>query len=671
MNDDNPKPPIWYPILEFFERVQIRVGEAFGSMAEFWEWAFGTAMESLGRAFSAPFRFLSQSRVAKSTQQITASATDNSMDRFFQLREFIGERIFPRRFFWPFHWLAERMEMLVFKSFDLGRAMAGRIFPWRLFYWFAERMEFLAFKSFDFGRALAERVFPRRLFWPFHWLAEQMERFVFEAFDFGTEWFYSRDFRKLIWATPAVLLSAPLVIALVMGVLYSPNQKIRHYEIARQAAIEADDHERAQFLLTRLSQLGYRHEKKAQFAAAMALLDENKKEEAVAAVRELAPESEPGFAEAHLWLAAAVLDGQLESEAPWASIETHANHALQLEPNHPLAKRFLLECKMQAGKIDEAVAEMDELKETFPDLNAELAHQFAIRGELEKARKCARDAVKFHESLLAETEQQAEQQAAQQPDQPTEQTNDAQAESDSLTSKGYLRIAQAYQLTNREEQEIALLRKALQVYPDSEAIRVTLIDRLEQLTRDFRLSNTKDTEYLRHLLQVSPLHKRGMNQVIAMARENGEREQAFLQSLASDPTTPPMLTKALGDVHLSLKQYEQAKVLYVLTCERDAKMAYSWNNLAWLYSNADPIDLQKSLEHTDRALAAKEDANFYETRGQILMKMKRWDEALENLEQAIRRAVPNPENAHRSLAMIYDELNQPEQAAAHRAIAER
>ena len=99
-------------------------------------------------------------------------------------------------------------------------------------------------------------------------------------------------------------------------------------------------------------------------------------------------------------------------------------------------------------------------------------------------------------------------------------------------------------------------------------------------------------------------------------------------------------------------------------------MAYSWNNLAWINSNVEPINLNKALELTDRALDAKQDANFYETRGQILVKMERWEEAIQNLEQAIRQAVPNPENAHRALAVIYDKLNKPERAAAHRAIAQ-
>ncbi len=593
MNDENPKPSIWYPILVFFESVQIRLGKTIGSMAEFMEWGFGTFIDSLSAPWRYLWRYLAQSRIAKLTQETTRYIAKKSDDWLFWHRDF-----------------------------------------------------------------LAERVFPKRLLLRLDWLAKQTELFLFELDEFGSKWFFSRDFRKLIWAAPAALLSAPLAITLVLGLLYSPAQKIRHYEVARFQAIEANDHQRAQFLLARLSQLGYRREKQAQFASAMALV-KDEKEQAVTTIRELAPESEPGFAPAHLWLAAAILDGELDVKQPWTQIETHANHARQLEPQNPLAKRFLVECKMQQGKIDDAVTQMEELNEVFPDLNAELAHQFAKRGDLDKARECALDAVKFHQQFLK----------GQQSEQTAEQKNANGF--NTLTIRGYQRVAEAYRLVGQDDEEIAMLHQAMQAYPESDAARQMLIQRLTQLTSDFRLSSTQQKSYLRELLHVDPLNEASLKRIVAMVRENGDREQAFLQSLADDPDTPPTLTKAMGDVHLALEQYEPARKLYELTCERNDKMAYSWNNLAWINSNVEPINLNKALELTDRALAAKQDANFYETRGQILVKMERWDEAIQNLEQALRRAVPNPENAHRSLAMIYDELKKPEQAAAHRALADR
>ena len=62
------------------------------------------------------------------------------------------------------------------------------------------------------------------------------------------------------------------------------------------------------------------------------------------------------------------------------------------------------------------------------------------------------------------------------------------------------------------------------------------------------------------------------------------------------------------------------------------------------------------------------DARFMETRGQILVKLGRWQEASQDLEHAINGSVPNSNEAHRSLVVAYEALGLKELAEAHRTL---
>ncbi len=64
-----------------------------------------------------------------------------------------------------------------------------------------------------------------------------------------------------------------------------------------------------------------------------------------------------------------------------------------------------------------------------------------------------------------------------------------------------------------------------------------------------------------------------------------------------------------------------------------------------------------------------EDSRFRDTRGHILMKLERWQDALADLELALRGREDNP-GVHEALATVYDKLDMPEIAARHRRLAE-
>ncbi len=95
------------------------------------------------------------------------------------------------------------------------------------------------------------------------------------------------------------------------------------------------------------------------------------------------------------------------------------------------------------------------------------------------------------------------------------------------------------------------------------------------------------------------------------------------------------------------------------------------NNLAWILAHADPPDLARALELGNQAVALRpNDARFRDTRGRILVKMKRWNEALTDLELVLR-SEPEQTDLHQLLAEVYDRLGSNEMATEHRRLGDR
>ena len=96
------------------------------------------------------------------------------------------------------------------------------------------------------------------------------------------------------------------------------------------------------------------------------------------------------------------------------------------------------------------------------------------------------------------------------------------------------------------------------------------------------------------------------------------------------------------------------------------------NNLAVALTARGDENLEQALKIANAAIENSRTAapHFYETRGQILFRLKRYLEAVPDLE----RALAHPDlasKAHESLATCYAELGEEELSERHREAAER
>ncbi|HBJ34964.1 MAG TPA: hypothetical protein DDZ51_09435, partial [Planctomycetaceae bacterium] len=97
------------------------------------------------------------------------------------------------------------------------------------------------------------------------------------------------------------------------------------------------------------------------------------------------------------------------------------------------------------------------------------------------------------------------------------------------------------------------------------------------------------------------------------------------------------------------------------------------NNLAWLLAHGQSPDLQRALAMIETALAKRPgDCRYLDTRGTILMKLQRWNDALADFESILPLVPPKARpGVHQNLAEIYAAVDKPEIARLHRDEAAR
>jgi tetratricopeptide (TPR) repeat protein len=159
--------------------------------------------------------------------------------------------------------------------------------------------------------------------------------------------------------------------------------------------------------------------------------------------------------------------------------------------------------------------------------------------------------------------------------------------------------------------------------------------------------------------------------IFLQAQNDPRQARAVLQQLLARGEAPATVHLALG-----LDAWEQGKVTdarrhWEQAYQQDPSMALVGNNLAWVLATQEPTDLPRALQMIDSVLArAPNEPAYHGTRGQILLRMKRWQDALKELVVFLKASPDNPET-HAALAEAYAQLGFPEIAAKHKEMAQK
>ncbi|MEK6233939.1 MAG: tetratricopeptide repeat protein, partial [Planctomycetales bacterium] len=150
----------------------------------------------------------------------------------------------------------------------------------------------------------------------------------------------------------------------------------------------------------------------------------------------------------------------------------------------------------------------------------------------------------------------------------------------------------------------------------------------------------------------------------------GEKAREQMKNMRAQGKASAVVNMILGSDHWEHGEHEKARHHWEQAYQLQPGLTDMANNLAWALIETEPKDPARALELINSALAKKPGYSAYlDTRGHVYIKLEQWREALADLEVVLRTRANYPK-LHQSLALIYDQLDDPDMAARHRKQAE-
>jgi tetratricopeptide (TPR) repeat protein len=417
-----------------------------------------------------------------------------------------------------------------------------------------------------------------------------------------------------------------------------------------QKAIDEKDYAKINMFERKLAQFGV-DTKLTDFNAAMALAQDGKIAEAYERMQELAPVDEPGYPRAHLWIIQQLLDGKLNlpRDERLRLLKVHLDHLDKIGIKVPEIQMMRAYWLTQSNQPAEAARLLEPLVNKIPQAAVMRMEIDTSRQMLSEARRDAR-AVRTHMAERAGKNQ-------------------------ALTSADYRAWTFAERLVGDDSKLQNILRQWIKIDPDNREARQVYADLCRRRFIELLGSPHADDEEILDLFLTEAEYSNNrlvlQDDATVLCRLQSElpvAKRVIDQLLTSPRTTSPVL-EILGTVAALENRWDQAEVILKRSRDLDPNNPVAWNNLACVYSQRPKPDLQQALIAANKALElAPDEYRFRETRGQIMVKLKRWKEAVDDLEFAVN-GIPDAPQVHSSLAAAYEALGQPQLARAHRRYA--
>jgi tetratricopeptide (TPR) repeat protein len=464
--------------------------------------------------------------------------------------------------------------------------------------------------------------------------------FFLSILDFLWHWFSSRSHRQLLKCIPAFLLASPLIYFLVKIPFFS-GSIVREYRSAATEALQNEELATADLYLKKVELLGGESVQQ-MFARAIMASKNGKYDEALAIMNELAPDASVGIGEAHLWIANALLFEKLNvaKESEQALIEHHLKSAYERLPNSIETVHLLSVFYKSTNQTDEALTVLGSIAPS--DMSAvniaKIAWMYNQWGQHERSLEYARLATEKFEHDADER------------DQPDE----------------FFWWSKANFLHRKPLDVLAPLVTGLEIAPDEQ-----LATSLRELSQRFLRSSSQISDWreIAEYLLKSCDDEQIQLEITSKLMNSNSFNEAFSAIKPFAPKLKPSALSVVGDGLTAHGEYSTAKSVYRRVLEMNPKDSQVANNLAWLLAQGEPADLEPALAYSNQAIELQpNDAEMRETRGQILLKLKRWDEATADLTIALN-SLSNNSGIHAALAECYAATGRTKLAQIHRDTA--
>jgi len=455
----------------------------------------------------------------------------------------------------------------------------------------------------------------------------------------------SRSFRAALLCLPALLTIA----VVTWGGLVSHETAMRtvaRYRQAGQTAVEAKDAELAALYFHKLLYLD-ESEPQARYGLALLADARGDTQPAERLMQQLAPTPDSGYAPAQFWLAQQRIRRSSTEQRPLPVqdvelLQKRLSYVVAQEPRHMEARRLLGQLCIDTGRVTEAVTHLAVAAEDQPSLHLTLIQLGTVLGN--------RTVREFHGKAAREYFQR---QLAAKPQDTEAELGLAAAELSLGNATRAIDLLQdGMTRTDDPRFQLGLTSGYLAIFDQTDPRDIAR--RLELIERAWRHGPDNAAVLTR------------VQQLAASSGPEAERARKTIERSLEMGKAPALAHFLLGAMDFGAGELTAARSHFEEAHRLDPTSAQTANNLAWLLSNSEPLDLSRALllvTAVVRSFPAQ--ANFRETRGQILVKLGRYQEAVTDLEMALA-ALPGTPAIHEALAKAYDALGDKELAARHR-----
>lgn len=478
-----------------------------------------------------------------------------------------------------------------------------------------------------------------------HSLGRGLLRAALDVFGFVSRWFRTRSYWLLIGGIPALILAMPLAFYMIRLPFQATTAMANRYATAAHEAMLNEDYQTAYLYNRKLRQLGVLTES-ADYRMALGDFVAGRQAEAIAAMKKLAPEDEAGYVPAHIWLANwyARFDPNKDGAEAHRLVTIHLNHALGREPTNPDALALRAAELHNRGQTDQALSSLQSIAASRPEHRLTLIRLYARQGRWQAAKDEAQKLIDHFQAT----------------------------DIDQLRAVDFGYWAEAHQVLGQPGAVIEVLENGLSLNSDNSELADRLYQASMARAHSIRMNLTGQyDEMLRLLIRAHQLRPRQNDPLFRLAKLTqdvepiGSKARAAVQQLVESDAPPKELLGIMGSIIGNAGDYEGAVRYLNRALQLDPHNALVLNNLAYTLLKLGPAHHQRGLELIDEALQIRpEEASFHETRGQLLLSLGRYEEAIEDLNLALNGLGDIPD-IHRGLATAYRQLEQPELADKH------
>ena len=474
---------------------------------------------------------------------------------------------------------------------------------------------------------------------------------VWAVWGFVHCWWETRRLSTLFQGLPAILLAVVLGMLLISRNQSVSLETIDGYLARAEAARALENYDEAEFYFRKLEQIApddrnaieqhaYLHADQGNYGEAFRMME--------ALVRD---EDQSNDVEIHLWLAKTALTKDVGIESRFEYAKSHLVAVLEDDPTNRYAQYFFARVYLRQGDVASAIEHLQHVASYSSELQLLLASLYVQLDppDVKRSQAQASSAVSTLEATIRET-----------------QTADVNT---------YHQLAAGYVLLGKFEDSVRTLRQALtkfNIESTQRRLSKTFVAWSDDIAKKRPEAVGERMKFLEKALELAPNEPLALNRMLEIASAEGpgaeEAEQKLRQALV-DGIAPAIVHFSLGSLAAKRGDSEAAMRHFKQSAQLNPRTAVTLNNMAYIMAHTEDADLIQALELVNQALSMAPTAHpFRETRGQILLRLNRWSEAITDLEYANSGTddLPTRIEIHRGLAVAYEKINDPDMSAVYR-----